>query len=274
MSNLSTRTVSAIIALTILALSIKFGSTTLYLLCFLSSLFAFIEFSGLLPKFVSVSPSELKIIRVGFVILGCTLFYFASKYSSHLIITFPLAFVVLAAAVSWFVARKENLSELLPMLNMLFLGFIYCAILPSVSVRLIDLGVEVFLCHLAVVFGGDVFAYFVGRFVGRKKLHEALSPKKTIEGSIGGLLGSLLLGFGLGSQLGFNIPVLQGIVLFSLTGLFAQLGDLFESFLKRYAQVKDSGFIMPGHGGVLDRLDGVLFSSPVFLLLYFLFSRN
>jgi phosphatidate cytidylyltransferase len=274
MSNLLTRTISAIFALTLLGLSVKFGSNSLYLLCFLSSLLALTEFSTFLKKAASLSDFEFRIIRICFVTLGGVLFVFASRYSAHLIITFPLAFVVLAAGVSWFVARKENLSELLPMLNMFFLGFIYCAILPSVSVRLIELGVGVFLCHLAVVFGGDVFAYFVGRFVGRHKLHEALSPKKTLEGSIGGLVGSLLLGFGLGPQLGFEISMLQGFILFALTGLFAQLGDLFESFLKRYAQVKDSGSIMPGHGGVLDRLDGVLFSSPVFLLIYFLFSRS
>lgn len=274
MSNLFTRTISAAVALILLGLSVKFGRGSLYLLCFVSSILSLAEFSGLLRKVGSVTNSEFKIIRIGFVILGGVLFIFASRYSQHLIITFPLAFVVLAAAVSWFVARKENLSELLPMLNMLFLGFVYCAILPSVSVKLIDIGVGVFLCHLSVVFGGDVSAYFVGRFLGRYKLHEALSPKKTIEGSLGGLLGSLLLGFGLGPHLGFEIDIAQGIILFSLTGLFAQLGDLFESFLKRYAQVKDSGFIMPGHGGVLDRLDGVLFSSPIFLLIYFLFSRN
>ncbi|OQW52389.1 MAG: hypothetical protein A4S09_08520 [Proteobacteria bacterium SG_bin7] len=274
MSNLFTRTISAVVALMLLGLSVKFGRSSLYLLCFVSSLLSLTEFSGLLRRVGSVTHFEFKVIRIGFVILGSILFVFASRYSQYLIITFPLAFVVLAAAVSWFVARKENLSELLPMLNMLFLGFIYCSVLPSVSVRLIELGVGVFLCHLSVVFGGDIFAYFFGRFLGKYKLHEALSPKKTIEGSIGGLLGSLLLGFGLGPQIGFEIPMLQGIILFAVTGLFAQLGDLFESFLKRYAQVKDSGFIMPGHGGVLDRLDGVLFSSPVFLLIYFLFSRN
>jgi phosphatidate cytidylyltransferase len=111
---------------------------------------------------------------------------------------------------------------------------------------------------------GDIFAYFSGISMGRHKLFPALSPKKTVEGAIGGLIGSMAGGLAMWFGFFQDIPVALFIFLSIVTGIFAQTGDLFESLLKRVAQVKDSGRIMPGHGGLLDRLDGVLFALPFF----------
>jgi phosphatidate cytidylyltransferase len=107
----------------------------------------------------------------------------------------------------------------------------------------------------------DTLAYFVGSLLGRHKLCPTISPGKTIEGAIGGLLGSIagvvLLGWLCG------LPLLHMIYLGILIGIAAPFGDLSESVLKRYTGVKDSGNILPGHGGILDRFDAIMFSVPV-----------
>ena len=113
---------------------------------------------------------------------------------------------------------------------------------------------------------GDTGGYFAGRFLGRHKLYEAVSPKKTIEGSIGGLAGSV---FGaLLAHFWFlpSLSLVHGIVLALVAGALGQAGDLGESALKRSTGVKDSGAIVPGHGGILDRVDALLVTSAVTFL--------
>lgn len=119
------------------------------------------------------------------------------------------------------------------------------------------------------MWASDTGAYFAGRFFGKSKLFERISPKKTIEGFIGGLLASGLLGWAAYTQLGiFGLAQWIGIgVLLSLTGT---AGDLFESLLKRQAGIKDSGNILPGHGGILDRFDSALLSAPVYWIIFYL----
>jgi phosphatidate cytidylyltransferase len=107
----------------------------------------------------------------------------------------------------------------------------------------------------------DTLAYFVGSQIGRHKLCPAISPGKTIEGAAGGLLGSII-GVAIFSAL-LKLPLVHAVMIGILVGLSAQLGDLVESSVKRFAGVKDSGQLLPGHGGVLDRFDSILFAVPV-----------
>jgi phosphatidate cytidylyltransferase len=113
-----------------------------------------------------------------------------------------------------------------------------------------------------MVFFGDTGAYFAGRALGRHKLYEMVSPKKTVEGAIGGLLSSALGGWLTALWLLPMSPG-HGVVLGLLCGAVGQVGDLVESLFKRATGTKDSGTLLPGHGGLLDRLDGVLFAAPV-----------
>jgi len=107
---------------------------------------------------------------------------------------------------------------------------------------------------------GDTGAYLVGRSLGRRPLLPAVSPKKTIEGSVGGLSGSMLAG-GLGVVLfGLGVPWFLGIAFGLVLGIVGQVGDLSESLLKRQAGVKDSGTLIRGHGGILDRIDALIFA--------------
>jgi phosphatidate cytidylyltransferase len=117
-------------------------------------------------------------------------------------------------------------------------------------------GAGLVLWLLAVVAATDTLAYAVGRAVGGPRLAPAISPGKTWSGSCGGLLGAVLVGAGGGSFLGWPWPAAGGLA--ALLSLVAQAGDLFESWLKRRAGLKDSGALLPGHGGILDRIDGLL----------------
>jgi len=117
---------------------------------------------------------------------------------------------------------------------------------------------------------GDTGGYFFGRFLGKTKLYEAVSPKKTRAGLVGAVVGALCAGLLAAKWYLPRLPVLDGLVLGAVSGLLGQAGDLTESLLKRSTGVKDSGSLLPGHGGILDRIDAVLVLAPV-VYLYTLF---
>lgn len=133
----------------------------------------------------------------------------------------------------------------------------------TTSVGLFDLpsGVAWALTLVLVVWGYDTGAYLIGRLVGRTKLVTHISPSKTIEGLFGGLVAATI-GAGIGAAL-IGLEPWHPLVIGPIVGLAAQAGDLAESMLKRAAGRKESGFLIPGHGGVLDRLDSFLFAAPV-----------
>jgi len=129
-----------------------------------------------------------------------------------------------------------------------------------------DVGPGVVLLCLGLAWFADTSAYFAGRFLGRRKLYEAVSPKKTVEGAIGGLLGSVVWAL-LGSLFFLRaLPLAHAVPLAVVAGVLGQAGDLAESLLKRSTGIKDSGDIVPGHGGVLDRVDALLLTSVVVFL--------
>jgi phosphatidate cytidylyltransferase len=143
-------------------------------------------------------------------------------------------------------------------------GLVYIPLALSclILLRMEPDGVRWVFLILLVVFPGDVGAFYAGRFFGRRKLSPAISPGKTMEGAIGGLLVSIVVGFAF--MFGF-LPHLSRpgcLLLFVLISRSGQAGDLFESELKRVRQIKDSGSILPGHGGLLDRIDALLFAAP------------
>lgn len=127
----------------------------------------------------------------------------------------------------------------------------------------------VVLC-LLVPWVSDTFAYFGGRLFGKHKLIPAVSPKKTVEGSVCGIVFATLCSFGYGFWAG-TFPVWVFAVLGFLTAIAAQIGDLIFSLIKRRYDVKDFGFIFPGHGGLLDRFDSVISTAPLLLILCILY---
>jgi len=172
------------------------------------------------------------------------------------------AFLLLALV---FLFRHQDISVVVGQLGCVMLGWLYVALPLSYIARLhaLDSGRAWVFFVLVIVMIGDSAALFSGRALGKHKLYPSVSPNKTIEGSLGGLVGSLVGAVVftrlLMPELGFGFVL--GATL--LIGVVSQLGDLFESLLKRGCNVKDSGTIIPGHGGMLDRLDSLLFAFPV-----------
>ncbi len=150
----------------------------------------------------------------------------------------------------------------------LFLGFF------SIWELLQSFGRHYLIYFFTVVFGNDTGAYLVGKKFGRNPFFSSISPKKTLEGFLGGLIFALIVAFLLNIWFKlFASPYITFLTAFILS-LTGSMGDLFESALKRVAGKKDSGKIIPGHGGLLDRIDGVLFSSPSYYLLLILILKN
>jgi phosphatidate cytidylyltransferase len=143
-------------------------------------------------------------------------------------------------------------------------GFVYIA-LPSLALMVLRWAwFELVFWVMIVTWATDIFAYFAGRGIGGPKLAPRISPNKTWAGLAGGVIGAALLGWLVARWFDLGAPFL---FIGGLMGLVAQAGDLYESWVKRRAGVKDSGAILPGHGGVLDRLDGLL---PVALITFLL----
>ena len=181
---------------------------------------------------------------------------------------FPFLYFVLAFSISLILvlySGREN-SDHLRIISHYVMGFCYVGLLPGLSTKILMLhdGPYWFILCLGVVFGGDVAAYFVGRKFGKKKIIPAISPNKSWAGAYGGLAASILVGLLLGYYL---LPQTNPVVLglgCAIAGILAQSGDFYESLIKRTAGAKDSGSLLPGHGGFLDRFDGILFALPVF----------
>ena len=151
----------------------------------------------------------------------------------------------------------------------ILLSGLWVLMIAWLSLTLIhQLSPALLLAGLVLVWGADTFAYFAGKRFGKTKLAPAISPGKSIEGVVGGSIGvfflALFLAYMLDIETGKWIWWLLGAVAFSLLSV---VGDLYESWLKRNAGVKDSGTLLPGHGGVLDRIDGVVAVLPFYFLL-------
>ena len=127
----------------------------------------------------------------------------------------------------------------------------------------IDLGCALIWILFTCTWASDTFAYFVGSAIGSHKLAPSISPNKTVEGFLGSIFGTTLIAVVVGHFL-FGFPLIYMAAAGCLLAIVATLGDLVESAIKRFTGIKDSGFIIPGHGGVLDRFDSIFFTAPVF----------
>ena len=134
---------------------------------------------------------------------------------------------------------------------------------PTAPLVSLTAGGKLMLFLFLVIWAGDIFAYFAGRAIGRHHFVPRISPKKTVEGSVGGFAGSLLVGWAVARVFAPSWGWKTVILLAGLIAVAGQLGDLAESAMKRSADLKDSGSLLPGHGGMLDRIDSLIFAAPV-----------
>jgi phosphatidate cytidylyltransferase len=172
-----------------------------------------------------------------------------------------------------FLFRVREVADAAREIAYAMLAFLYIPFLLMhlVMLRQTAYGSKWLLVLMLIVMTNDSAAYYIGSAFGKHRLYPLVSPKKSIEGSLGGLAGSIggtmIAKFGFFHQLSFRDAVLIAV----LIGILGQAGDLFESLLKRSFGVKDSGTVIPGHGGVLDRLDSIIFAAPAmyYYVIYF-----
>lgn len=259
MNETLTRALSGILYIIILVSATLFLNTFLFLfgVLLLLSVFEFCE----LIKLTKVVP----------LFISTLLYLFFGIYLTNPSVdsVIMLLFLAFAAKTIYFLFSKNsesiNLKEKYGyLIGYIVIPFILLAKLPLVGS---NFNPKIIISLFVLIWINDTMAYVVGKSIGKKKLFERISPKKTIEGFLGGVSFSVLTSFFIATYY-IHQPISQWVFIALIVGVFGTLGDLIESKFKRVASVKDSGRIMPGHGGILDRLDSIIFAAPFVFLFY------
>jgi len=271
------RSISGTLYVILLLACILFSTESFYILFGLFLLIAVSEFCNLieLNKFSSI-----------FIAVGIYVFFYEANLKQYHLFSNDVAYysTLVALAITLIVSIKSVvfLFDDKEARYTIFSKYIYLIgyiILPFVFISKIPFGEKgynpkIIISIFILIWTNDTFAYIIGKAVGKRKLFERVSPKKTIEGFIGGVLFAIVVSAFI-SKYYFDPKeyyVKKSLVIWMtialIVGVFGTIGDLIESKFKRAAGVKDSGVIMPGHGGILDRLDSVIFVAPIIFLFY------
>jgi phosphatidate cytidylyltransferase len=282
LSVFKTRTISAIVFVMIMMAGLVINQWSFFILFTiiqLGCLNEYIKLMGLIyPEYHSLAPTH----RWGLLLVGIVMMMvlapnslgingFSIKYIGSKIL--PVILVIMVAGELYY--RKSNLQNV----AISFFGLIYIPMCLSLMFQLRNFMINTFFINwafsiplllIATIWINDTMAYIVGSFIGKRPL-SSVSPNKTWEGTIAGIVISVLF---VSKVLGIWIPIQEKYIFLisTVAAIAGTFGDLFESKIKRLAGVKDSGTMMPGHGGFLDRFDSILFAVPfVWLVLQILF---
>ena len=195
-------------------------------------------------------------------VLGLFILLAAYIGNSHVMFAM-VTFAVMIVFLLFLFHAKQDLVDLSNLTKVVF-GLLYIPFMLSyiILMRHFDQGVQWVFFIIILAFSGDVSAYYVGKTIGKRKLMPAVSAGKTVEGTLGLIVGSIV-GCIIYTLIFFQeLSLFHAIIMAFMGSILGQLGDLCESTIKRFFAVKDSGFLFPGHGGVLDRLDSLIFIIP------------
>lgn len=265
-----TRLLSGIILVIILIATVGYGGNVLF------AVLGFISIIGLSELYKVVDVHNKVLGYVGY--LATVIYYYAILFNGNMeyFTMLSILFLVLTMAVYVFTFPSFRAEQVMTV----FFGFFYVAVMLSyvyLTRNLTDGGIVVWLIFLSS-WGCDTCAYCVGVLIGKHKMAPKLSPKKSVEGGVGGVLGAALLGvlFALAVNHWGNAGVnpLHYAIICGVGGMISQVGDLAASAIKRNHDIKDYGKLIPGHGGILDRFDSVIFTAPIIYYLAVFLAGN
>ncbi len=262
MKELLTRSLSGFLYVSILLVSIFISKYTFLGIFLIFGMISIYEFQ----KLIHLKNKRLYLIFIALLTL-------LTLYQDQIYIILPI--LILTIITELYLVKDLVTIRIIPMFEQrkyrtsifyLITCIIFLTLVPNYSG---EYQREIIAGAFLITWTNDTFAYLVGKNFGKHKLLERISPKKTIEGFVGGFLFSILAGY-LIALLSNTLSITIWLIISIIMSIFGTLGDLIQSKFKRQAGVKDSGTIMPGHGGIYDRLDSVLFASPflyAFLLI-------
>ena len=255
---MKTRILSGLIMLPLLVIII-FNGWVLYAGCFVLSIMAVYEFfRGF--KELNVKPSLTIAVGATIVLygIGCLEQFFPAWSSTELLMCWVFASVV-ACLLYLFSIEKRLLEDAMVTLTGIMYVVFFCYHIAALGMT----GLNIFVWLVVITaFGTDICAYFTGVTMGKHKLCPKISPKKTWEGAIGGVLGSVILS-GIFGLIFVRPFIVHCLIIGFIASIVSMFGDLTASIFKRKMGIKDYGNLIPGHGGILDRFDSVLFTGPV-----------
>jgi phosphatidate cytidylyltransferase len=254
------RAISGAVYVLLLLFVISFSVESFIILFGIFLIIAISEFSKL------VNLNAIISIVIGVIFYVTSTLIVGTRLSNILLLTTTLL-VSIKAIVFLFDGNNKPIdvqSKYIYLIGYLIFPFIIITKIPFVESTYNS---KIIISIFTLIWTNDTFAFIVGKSIGKTKLFEKISPKKTIEGFIGGVVFVILAGILL-AKFYLNQSLFQWVLTAIIVGVFGTIGDLVESKFKRVANVKDSGNIMPGHGGILDRLDSIIFVAPIVYLFY------
>ena len=261
------RLISGIILVLIAAFGLYMGGIVTFAMTLIVALIGYSE----ILKIYHIEKSSLAVIGyTGTILYYVALLFDLDQWTTAIIILF-LIFLLGCYVVRF---PKYKVDQMMAG----FFGFVYVAVMMSFiyQIRELQNGGEFVVLLFLAAWGNDTLAYCTGMLIGKHKMTPKLSPKKSVEGLIGGIVGATLLGMAYGALAGSHLPSLGNAVaacgvICGVGAVIAVVGDLTASAIKRDTGIKDYGKLIPGHGGVLDRFDSILFTAPIvyFLAIYF-----
>ncbi len=261
---LTQRIISALVGIPLVVIAVWFGGIPLILLTGLIIVLGLREMTEMLAK-LGLKPS-LWLAVAGGLIMTAGSFLYKEGYPGPTITI--ILFMHLLATVALY-PRYSLLDSAGTMMGTMYVGLLNYFYL----LRMLPDGWIWLIFTLTATWATDTMAYFIGMAFGRRRIAPALSPKKTLEGAVGGFAGSILVAAAFSFIYSF-LPLSKVLLLGLTLGAAAQVGDLLESAFKRQAGVKDSSDLIPGHGGILDRIDSTLFTAPLVYYFVLLFIKS
>lgn len=262
------RTISAVILVIIAAITLYFGGAVTNIVMCAVSLVGVMELLRIY---------ELNKKSIGIIAYIATIAYYACLYFGQNQLLMPILVIYLLAVLAVYVITYPAYHD--KQIMAAFLALFYVSVMLSFvyRIRVLEHGLILVLLIFVSSWGNDTCAYLVGRAIGKHKMSPKLSPKKSIEGLIGGIAGAGILGIVFGFLYNKYVHEMElAPLLFAVIGAVgaipAVIGDLAASAIKRNNDIKDYGKLIPGHGGILDRFDSIIFTAPIvyYLIIYLL----